>query len=176
MLKKISAPIILISFALALSSCNDPVDLSKFQLVYDSFVTFTEENTQEVDAIVFSNKVTFDLEEDMVFHGSQASALNTSFIKECALEVESPSTADFTFLKDAKLYIMSDSLPVKPFAEISDVPEAVKRFIIPIDSELDVADYLRNESFKIRIQFNTRRTLTEDVRVKLSTAFMLHTR
>jgi hypothetical protein len=158
------------------SSCNEPADLSKFRLTYDSFITFTEESTQIVDAVTISKPTTYDLDEDMVFHGSQTSALKDCYIVECALEIESPSTADFTFLKNIRLYLMADSLPITLFADISDVPEAVKRFIIPINPDVSVLEFLKNEKYQIRALFNSRRTLTEDVSVKLTTHFMVHTR
>jgi hypothetical protein len=175
MLKKITTLLVLsISF---FSSCNEPADLSKFRLTYDSFVFFTEENTQVEDAVTISAPVTFDLDEDMIFHGSQTSDLTDCYVVECDLEIESPNSADFTFLKEAQLYLMADStLPVTLFAAISDVPEAVKRFVIPVNSDKSVLDFLKNEKYELRILFNSRRTLTEDVKVKVTTHFMVHTR
>lgn len=174
MLKNITAFCLL--FILVFSSCREEGDLSKFRLTYKGELIFTEENTQIVDAVTISQPVTFDLDEDMVFHGSQTSSLKDCYIVECALEIEDGSDADFTFLKDAKLYLMADSsLPITLFAEIDDVPEAVKRFLIPVNPDKSVVDFLRNEKFQLRMLFNTRRTLTKNVKVKVSTDFMVHT-
>lgn len=175
MLKRLLAPILLV-FTIILSSCNDGVDLSKFRLIYDGYVTFTDSNTQEVDAVVFSNLIEIDLKEDMEFHGSTLSALDNAYMVDFALEVEAPDNADFTFLKDVQLYLMADSLPITSFAKISNVPEAVKRFEIPVNSDQSLVSFLRNEKFRVRVLFNTRRTLSKDVRVKLTPEFMVHTR
>ena len=171
---KLSLAILLVVFLF--SACNDTTDLSKFRLTYKADVVFTEKNTQEVDAVVFSDTVRIDLAEDMEFHGSNISELNESYVAECALEIQSPATANFTFLKNAKIYLAADGQPTTLFAEISDVPEDVKRFLIPINPDKNVVDILRTEEFRFRILFNSRRTLVNDVNVRLTTDFMMHTR
>lgn len=77
------------------------------------------------------------------------------------LTLNSPSNANFNFLKSINIYISADGLPETKIAWKEDIPEDISVLNLTV-SNSDIKEYIKKDKFSLRMNAVTDEVITQD--------------
>jgi hypothetical protein len=86
-------------------------------------------------------------------------------LTELVLTVVDPENETFSFVKDVYLFINADGLDEKRFAYKENIDNSSQRLELILE-DLDLAEYIKKDEFKLRARTVTDEALTRDVKVQ----------
>ncbi len=159
--------ILLATFA----SCTKLLDtLTTFQFTREATFFMPSSATLGVPINLNSTEVLTSYENE--FSNNNTSAENADYIKVIAmnLQIVSPTTGDFNFLKSIALSISADGLTDKVIAEVKDVQDGLSQLDLDVSTE-DLKPYLTTDKFKLKIEAVTDEVLLNDYDIKTEATF-----
>jgi hypothetical protein len=161
-----------LSVVCLLASCTKLLDtLTTFQFKRDA--TFFMPSSATLGVPISLNSTEVQTSHETEFENNNTSIENVEYIKVVALSLEiiTPETGDFNFLKSITLNISADGLPDKVIAEKADLSnDGLSKIDLDVSSE-DLKPYLTAEKFKLKIEAVTDKVLTTDYDIKTESTF-----
>ena len=155
-----------------LASCTKLLDsLTTFRFTRNATFFMPSAATLGVPINVNSTEVLTSHENE--FSNNNTSIEKVDYIKVVAmnLQIISPTTGIFNFLKSIKLNISADGLPDKVIAEKMDIQdEGLKKLDIDVSAD-DLKPYLTGEKYKLKIEAITDEVLLSDYDIKTEATF-----
>lgn len=155
------------------TSCEKLDDLLTFD-VKDS-TTFTIPSVTGINAPISIPAPTIKSSSTNAFknNNTNASLVKNVTLKELTLNLESPATRTFNFLKSIEIYISATGEKEVLLASIHDIPSSVGKILnlVPSGNKLDV--YIKKESYNIRTVVEVREIPGEDITVKADLVFQV---
>jgi hypothetical protein len=93
-------------------------------------------------------------------------------MKDLEISITEPENQNFNFLKSIEVYINSDNFTERKVAYNENVPSNVKKIKCEV-LDVDLQDYIKEESFSIRIRTVTDQILTQDVKLDIYSNFFV---
>jgi hypothetical protein len=93
------------------------------------------------------------------------------FIENISIEIKNPSSADFSFLEEVTIYIKADGLDEKSVAWKKPVVNTGSNILKLDVTSHDLQEYIKMDSFTLRINAITDELLTQDHTLNISTKF-----
>lgn len=98
--------------------------------------------------------------------------INLILLKDLEISITEPESQNFNFLKSVEVFINSDNFTERKVAYNENVPSNVKKINCEV-LDVDLQDYIKEESFVIRIRTVTDQILTQDVKLDIYSNFFV---
>lgn len=91
-------------------------------------------------------------------------------LNEFRLQIESPNNQTFDFLKEIEIFIASDGLEEVRLASKFDINSNATALDLDCETT-DFSEYLKKESFKLKVRTVLRKTINQDIKVASAQSF-----
>ncbi len=149
MMKKIVQIIILFTILSVTTSCDQLEDIIPFSHDLENTIIIepisTVGNMLEITSEISATNITTTLND----YNTQENLVDQIYLKNCTLEINSPSDGDFSFLEAIAIYIQVEGLPAKKIAWSEAIPNT-NGFEL-ITTEEDIKDYLFQDNYSLYI-------------------------
>lgn len=163
--------VILIVLVLCASGCKKK--LTQFYLNYNSEVVIPSTFGQIVPISINTPAINSNSTQEFEVNNTKKKYIESIFLKEMNLIIISPTNETFSFLNSLEVFISSDNFPEKKVAFKYSIPATVGDTIICDLSDTDLQEYIKEETFDLRIATESDETIPEDVSVEIQTKFLV---
>jgi hypothetical protein len=101
---------------------------------------------------------------------TRADKINEINLNELKLTITSPTGKTFSFLKSIEIFISAEGLIEKLLASAYDVNSSSSSLNLNCSGD-DIAEYIKKDSYKVRVKTVTRESLTQDVAINSFLSF-----
>lgn len=165
--------LILVGFTLLLLGCQKLYDLTYFQVEFDESVTIKS----AVGGNLPFNFLTPDIETnaDSTFEiiDDRKKYIEEIILEKLDLKITSPSNADFSFLKNIKIYISSEGIDETLVAWKDEIPDDTNKIDLKTTGK-DLQAYIKADQFALRLSIETDEILTSDHTIDIHSEFFVN--
>ena len=163
---KISA--LLIGLLAFMSSCDD-LSLINYDLNFAT-VAMTIDATENPDTSYILESGLIDPKGELEKNGVSSDLIKKATIKSVTINLESPSTGNFNWVKSAKVFIIGENSPEKEVATVSEVLDDQKSIEIS-GIDLELTDYIKGGKFSFKLEAMNDEIIPVDHEVTVKTTF-----
>lgn len=151
--------------------CKKVDKFTQFNLEYTE--TFTVPSTTGVNLPfnMMSPNVETNSTSEFSVNNTRKDLIEEIKLIQLDLTLNNPSNGDFGFLKSAEIYIVADGLSEVKVAYIDQVPSNVSNKISMTTTEADLQEYIKQDSFELRLKVITDEILTSDHEIETYSKF-----
>lgn len=152
-------------------SCKHDIGTITFSLPYQTSITVPSAvpiNTPLQP--IPTPDIATNSEQSFKNQGVSASQVRETYLTSLQLAVSSPKDGTFDFLKSIHIFILTSSLPEVEVAYNDNLPMGLTQLSLT-PSSVDLSEYVKSSSFKLKIKAVTRQATTQDVQLKINAVF-----
>ncbi len=164
-------PILVLLITLLFSGCKKKI--TQFYIDYTSSVVIQSSVGELVPFSVYTPDVTTNSEFEFESNDTRKDKINSIKLSDLSLTITSPSNETFSFLNSIHVFISSPSQPEKKVAFKESIPPTIGNKLICDIVDLELQEYIKDQSFKIRIETVTDETIPQDVYIDLYSNFFV---
>lgn len=169
-------PLLLILFSAAsFNACKKDGIQVKFKLNYDVDFTIESGNILNLPFDVFTPEVTTNSEGEFEANDTRKDKVESIKLNFIDLEITAPQGETFSFLKHVYLYINADGLDEKRIAYKENIDNSTSTISLDIE-DVELADYIKKDSYSLRVESVTDEQLSQDVDVHADLQFQVKAR
>ena len=154
---KIFKPLIVFTIAALSLQCDALDDLTKFDLDYESSVTIPSNSLVNLP---------FTIETPAMQTNSEDISL-----KSMRLTITTPADKTFSFLESIEIFISAEGVDEISLAALNPVSANATGVINLDTTDADLKEYIKKDSFNLRIQSVTDEVIDEDVQIDILSVF-----
>ena len=154
------------------AGCKEIDKLTHFNMDYNETVTIPSTIGINVPFNMFTPDITTNSEETFEINDTRKDLIEEIVLKEMTLEVASPAGEDFSFLKSIEIFINADDLDEQKIAW-KEVTGTVGNKLELETSSADLKDYIKKDSFTLRIKTVTDELLLSDYDINIYSKFFV---
>ncbi len=163
--------ILLLFLPFLLTGCKKK--LTQFIVDYNASVTVSSTVGQLIPFSVVTPTITTNSEAEFEANNTAKKHVRSVHLTECTLTITSPSNETFSFLNSLEIYISADGLDEKKVCFKENIPSTVGNSITCDIVDLDLQEYIKSNTFKLRGVFTTDETIPEDVQINIYSRFLV---
>lgn len=169
---RIAIAFVLVLSLLGGSSCKKLRDLATFTINNTSYTTIPSGGIVNLPFQLFTPDVQTNSAQEFSTNKTEAKLVRTAFLKALTLSIYEPEQANFDFLRSVEVFISADNLEEKRIAVKTDIPQTgLKSILVNTDSSVDLKEYIKGDSYNLRIQVVTRQLPGSDITLRIQSAF-----
>ncbi len=165
------ALVIVLALPLLLTGCKKK--LTSFNMDYTSNVVIMSSVGQILPFDVMTPAIESNSESEFSSNDTKKEHIKSLKLKELKLTITSPSGKTFSFLNSLEIFISSPDINERKVAFKENIPSSVGGVLQCEIVDLDLQEYIKQETFRIRIKAVTDETISEDVYVDVYTKFQV---
>lgn len=156
---------------LVLFSCKAIDKLTMFDVDYQT--TFSVSSTTLIDApfSLFTPEVTTESESTFEENDTRKDLIESIKLKTIKLTLTSPEEGDFNFLREIHIYIESENTSEVEIAYLIDLENTNSKIIELTTSNQELKDYIKDDSYTLRVKSITDETLSQNHNITIDTKF-----
>lgn len=159
-----------IIFPFIFAHCGDNQAGIRFNLSYNTQFTISKSTPVQLPVNILSPDVTTNSEAEFAKNGTAADKVISVKASSGVLTIKSPPDATFSFAKDAYLYIKANNLDETLVAFKENINNTDKTLTLDLP-DVDLAPYIKSESFTLRLRVVTDEVLSKDITVDADVMF-----
>lgn len=163
--------IYLLCITLFLFSCAKEKENSTFSYDFESEFTFPATSTVNIATSRYSGNLNTNSEDKFADNDTRAELVQYINADDISLGLVSPSSESFDFAKNIKVFIDAEGVDEKLIASFNDIPEEASRALDLNVVASDFQEYLKAEQIVFRINIENRRTVPQDITLRLDASF-----
>lgn len=154
---------------MTLTSCKKK--LTQFYINYESFVTIPSTAGQLIPFSLYTPDITTNSEAKFEANDTRKDRIEQLKLENLTLVITSPQGETFSFLNSIELYLSSPKHSEIKVAFKESIPNSVAGYLECDIVDQDIQDYIKDDSFTIRVKTVTDETLPNDVEVKINSRY-----
>lgn len=158
------------SFFIFLLSCQPLKNLTIFDIDYKTETTI-KKSLSIIPFSIATPNVKTDSESTFKNKNTSKDLIDKINVKKMVLEIKSPDNSDFSFLKDIMLSIAAENLDDLEIAWKKDINDNVGSVIDLEVTDKDIKEYIKKDSYKIKVSATTDKTIAEDHVISVNSTF-----
>lgn len=162
---------ILVSLLLVFS-CKKIDKLTQFDMDYDSSVTVESTLGINVPFNIYTPDITTNSESTFESNNTHKDLIESISLKTMTMSISNPAGDDFSFLKSIEIYISADGLSDVKIAWKDDISDNTTELNLETSST-DLKDYVKKDSFKLKVTTTTDEVLTHDYTIDIHSVFFV---
>jgi hypothetical protein len=161
--------ILTIAITVPFSSCRLD-EWTKFSLFYAGNASFLSNSDTLNWHEISTNTFDLDFTEDLDLHGSKDKQVEEALLHRVEMHVIEPVSTNFSFLDKVEVYLVpGDGAPIKIASDEKLYAKSVTpKIFVPIISDIDMEDILRNDDMKYIVRYTLHDELTESRHIKVN--------
>lgn len=162
----------LLALGLALS-CDKIDDLTKFEMDYEKEVIIPSTTGIDLPFDVFTPETETNSESEFEVNDTRKDLIEEIKLINLELIIKDPTDSDFSFLESIEVYISAEGLDEQRIAfEEAVAPDAGTRLLLNT-TDIDLQDYIKKDSFTLRLKTITDEILDQDHTIKVKSVFFV---
>ncbi len=170
MIKKTFAFMALI---LSIISCDKLDDLTKFDIDFNQEYTIPASSIIGTPFEFITPEITTNSQQEFENNNTNADLVESAKLKDVILTIESPTTGDFNFLNEIRIFITADGLDEVLVASKSNIQEDGSRTLELDVEDVELREYILKDSYTLRTESLTDQTIEEDHILNIYTNFRI---
>ena len=159
-----------ITFAI-ITSCSVIDELTKFDLDYQTNYSVSSTTLINTPFSLDTPDVSTESESSFESNNTQKDLIESIKLKTIKMTIDSPEDGDFNFLKEIYVYINADGIEEIEIANSIDL-ENTNSSVIELDVlDQELKEYIKEDSFNLRIRTTTDETINETHNIIIDTKF-----
>lgn len=155
------------------TNCDKVDELTKFNMDYQTEVVIPSSTGVSLPFNVISPEVETDSEAEFAINDTRKDLIEDIRLRELNLRIKAPEGEDFSFLESLTIYISAEGLEETEVAFISDIPESVGDVLDLETVDVDIQEYIKADSFSLRLNTVTDEILTSDHTLEVNAVFFV---
>lgn len=155
---------------LILGSCTKN---GQFFMGYTSSVTVPSTFGQLIPFSINTPEITSNAEGEFSANKTSKKRISSIKLSDLSLNITSPDGETFSFLNSIEIYINAEGLSEQKIAYNDSIPDNVTNSITCSTVNVDLQEYIKKDSFKIKAVFTTDETLAQDVQIDIKPRFLV---
>ena len=154
------------------AACQEEPLVVRFKLHHDVEFTIEEGNLINAPFNILTPEVSNDQSAEFASNNTQKEKVQEVYLNYLNLYIQDPPTEDFSFLNEVFIYISEDALGEKLIASKTNIDQSTQELILDVE-DVNLADYIKADSYSLRVQTKTDEILGEDVTIKADMEFQV---
>lgn len=160
------------SLILIQPACKKIRELTRFDITTVSYTTIPSGGIINLPFQIFTPDIETNSAQEFETNKTEAKLVRSAFLKSLTLNIHQPTQADFDFLRSVEIFISAENLEEKRIAFQTNVPQTgLKTLLLDTDDTLDLKEYIKRDSYKLRVQAVTRQLPGSDVELRINSRF-----
>lgn len=156
---------------MTLSNCKSLDKLTMFDLDYESDFIFQSGLPLNLPFSINGPDVTTNSEQEFAINDTRKDLIESILLKELKLTVTNPSGKSFSFLKSVSVFISAPGVQEVLVASKSNIADQVGGELLLDLSGVELMEYIKSDSFNLRVSATTDEILLSDVGIKINSIF-----
>ena len=132
-------------------------------------------NVLNIPFDIFTPDITTNSESQFSANDTRKDKVEEVYLLQLDLSITAPAGANFDFLKNIYLYINADGLAEQRIAYKENISDGSTVIQMEVEST-NLADYIKKESFGLRVETVTDKVLSQDVDIHADMQFQVKAR
>lgn len=171
MKKVLGFAIVLIAIMFSAPSC-DLNKYTQFEMDFTSSVTVPASSGINLPFDLFTPNVTTNSTGTFGTNNTNKELIQEITLKTMRLDITAPGDRDFDFLTEIHIFISADGLSEVEIAYKTDIPADVDQLTLDVNAN-DIKEYIKSDTFKLRVKTTTDEFLSNDVNIDVFTTFFV---
>lgn len=159
------------ALTLLISSCEQASELTKFDISTNSQVTIPATAGVNLPINLLTPDIESNSETAFSNNDTRADLIEEIYLKSCDLEISSPSSANFDFLKSVEVFISTDDLPEVLIAQRQDIQNGEGRQLSLNATGEDLTEYIKASTFSMRVKVVTDEIPGSEIEIDVASVF-----
>ena len=177
MQKSMQKVMIPVAFVLAsvffTSACKELDKLTQFEIEYSSTAKIGANSIINLPIDLLTPDITTNSQSEFSSKNTNKDLIEAIKLLRLNLQITSPTTQRFDFLKSVEVYIKAEGLGELKIAEKLDVPDTVGTDLSLDVKENDLAPYIKKDKFSLRLKVVTDKSITQEVNMKVNSTIFV---
>ena len=166
----------IIAIVLFMVSCKKMHKLTQFNMEYVEVVTIQSSTGINLPFNIYTPDVQSNSETKFDNNNTKKKYIEHIELTDLDLTIQSPAGGDFSFLKSIEIYLSAPGLSEIKVAWNDNVPATTGNTLILQTINNDLQEYLKQDTFKLRVNTVTDEILTSDYDINVHCNFHVDAR
>ncbi len=166
-------PVIVCSLVLACAGCKQLNKLTQFNMDYTASVVIPSSTVVNLPFDVMTPPVQSNAQSTFANNNTEKNLVQHINLKKMTLTITDPAGADFSFLKSISIYISASGLSETRMAWLDSIPAGSGNTIDLNTTGEDLQEYVKKDTFSLRLNTVTDKLLTSDYHVDSHSTFFV---
>ncbi len=155
------------------TNCSKVDELTQFNMAYKSQITVSPATGLNLPFDLFTPDMETNSESEFAVNDTNKDLIEEITLERLDLVINSPSDQRFDFVKSIEVYMEADGLAEIKIAEATDVPDTVGTELSLTPAGNNLAEYIKKEAFKLRVNIVTDKTINREVKIDVDSEFFV---
>ena len=159
------------AFLLTNMSCKKIQELTQFDMSYNTKVTVPPTFGINTPFEILTPDINTNSDSEFSSRGTAKNYIDKINLTSMVMKITSPSTQRFDFLKSIEISISASGLSELKIAQKLDFPESVGNEVALDVLENDIAEYIKKDKFKLKVNVVSDKTIASEVQIDVNSVF-----
>ncbi len=170
----ISYFIIGLMVAVSLPACKKIRELTRFTIRQETYATIPSSTLINLPINVATPDIQTNSAQEFQANNTDASLVRSAFMESLQINIQSPGSADFDFLRTIRIYLSADGLPEKRIAFLEEIPQTgLRSLTLTVDESVDLQEYVKKEKFALRVETINRELNSNQINLRINSAIKI---
>lgn len=166
----------ILTVAVGLTSCEKARELTQFRIETNTTVTIPSASGVNLPVTILTPDVETNSTSTFENNNTRADLIEEIRLESSNLQITSPSSANFDFLKSIEIYIQADNLPETLIAEKQDIQNGQGQSLQLDVTGVDLTEYMTKSSIDLRVTVVTDEIPSSDIDIDVTNVFFVDAR
>ncbi len=158
------------------SACKEVDKLTQFSINIDSSSTIPATLGINIPINIWTPDITTNSETEFESNNTNKDLVEHIKLTDLDIEITSPASSTFDFLKDIEIYISAEGLSEKKIAWLYDIPKTGLKAIKLETGDDDLQEYIKKDQVKLKTKTVTREIISNDTDISIHAKFWVDAR
>ncbi len=158
--------------AFALFSCSKEDQEVSFYIPTEVEYTIPSSSAINLPFNILTPEVETNAQAEFSSNNTRSNLIKEVELSNLSFEVLSPEGEDFSFLSSVTVFIEAEGLPEVELASSENINPNSSKIVLQT-TDLNLQDYLKKDSYSMRINTVTDEVLTQDYRLEIKSQFFV---
>lgn len=158
---------------LTYGSCKEISELTHFNINYKTNVTIPPSDFVGIPFDVITPYIPTNSDEIFGNNNTSSGLIEEIILTSMTINITSPSSQSFDFLKSIKIYIIANNLIEVKIAWYDDIPQTGLSSIIMETGNDDLKEFIKKDEFKLRFQTVIRQQISDSTEIEILSTFFV---
>jgi len=162
---------IIVAVLVIVQSCKEVNKLTQFSISNNSTATIPATLGIDLPIDIWTPDIPTNSETEFKSNNTAKNLVQHITLTSLSVEITSPESSTFDFLKNIEIYISADGLAEKKIAWLDNIPQTGLKTIDLTVSSDDLQEYIKKDKYKLRTKTVTRELISHDTDIAIHAKF-----
>lgn len=165
--------IIMLVIISAVLSCDKLDELTKFEIDYQQRASIPSSTGVDLPFDIITPETETNSDTEFESNETRKDLIEEIKLIKLELVLDTPTDADFSFLKSIEIFISADGLEEISIASVNEVPEDIGNILVLDTSDADLKKYIKKDTYSLRLNTVTDELITRDHELEINSTFFV---